>query len=133
MNMLIVDDDPLVLSALRRMMKGRGYDVSTARDPGELPHKHDFDLVVTDWEMPRGGGDAVVKWSLARAPGTPVIIHSGADEIPEMHRTRYVQKGSLERLIEEIERFEELAGALPSKANPAKASSLESGSDDSPG
>ena len=56
---LVVDDDPAIVSLLRRMLTREGYDVLTATDGLEaLAHvaAHQPDLVLLDVAMPKLGG-----------------------------------------------------------------------------
>ena len=56
---LLIDDDPLVLRTLERLLKAQGYR-TTAADSGlkaiELVKKEDFDLVMSDIRMPEMDG-----------------------------------------------------------------------------
>ncbi|MDA1053372.1 MAG: response regulator [Planctomycetota bacterium] len=59
MNVLVVDDDRIARKAISRTLQEGGYDVTTAEDGQEaldLFQHHDFQIVVTDWEMPRISG-----------------------------------------------------------------------------
>jgi DNA-binding NtrC family response regulator len=54
--LLVVDDEEIVLAALRELLRQQGYAVSTATDPVaalELLRQHSFAVVLTDQQMPR--------------------------------------------------------------------------------
>ncbi|KGJ72253.1 Fis family transcriptional regulator [Cryobacterium roopkundense] len=79
MKLLIADDDPQILRALRITLGARGYDVVTAGDGEEALNaaiEHHFDLVILDLGMPRLDGlaviDAVRGWS-----SVPILVVSG--------------------------------------------------------
>jgi two-component system, OmpR family, KDP operon response regulator KdpE len=77
---LVVDDEPQILRALRAALKGHGYDVQTAADGEEALDAlalHPPDIVVLDLVMPGKSGFDVVRevrgWSQS-AQRTPAII-----------------------------------------------------------
>lgn len=59
MNVLVVDDDYISRTAISRTLEKGGYQVTTANDGQmalELFNQHNFQMIVTDWEMPRISG-----------------------------------------------------------------------------
>ncbi|HEY7910050.1 MAG TPA: response regulator transcription factor [Thermomicrobiales bacterium] len=77
---LVVDDEPQILRALRAALKGHGYDVQTAADGEEALDAlalHPPDIVILDLVMPGKSGFDVVRevrgWSQS-AQRTPAII-----------------------------------------------------------
>ncbi len=83
--MLIVDDDPVVLSLLRRGFEGAGMEVITAEDGRSglrqlIDHLLDLDLLITDLRMPDLDGPALVR--IVRAEGgekeLPILVLAGA-------------------------------------------------------
>ncbi|MES2128367.1 MAG: ATP-binding protein [Pseudomonadota bacterium] len=82
---LAVDDDPLVLRALRSALEGDGHSVVTA-DGGQngidvfhaaLARGQPFNVVITDLGMPYVDGRKVAAAIKALAPGTPIILLTG--------------------------------------------------------
>jgi two-component system KDP operon response regulator KdpE len=78
---LVVDDDPQILRAVRTSLQGRGYEVITAGN-GEtalnLLSEEDVDLVVLDLGLPGIDGQEVL--SRVRAwSEVPVIVLSVRD------------------------------------------------------
>ncbi|QDV71580.1 Cyclic di-GMP phosphodiesterase response regulator RpfG [Rosistilla carotiformis] len=64
MNVLVVDDDYISRTAVARTLEKGGYQVTTANDGQmalDLFHQHHFQMVVTDWEMPRISGIELCK------------------------------------------------------------------------
>lgn len=51
--------------------------VADSRQAVEAFHRHPFDLVVADLQMPFMDGAALAAWIKARAPATPVVIMTG--------------------------------------------------------
>ncbi len=82
MKILVADDDPQILAALRILLTAHGYEVVLARDgAGALDaaaHEHP-DLVMLDLGMPRLNGVQVIRairgWS-----SVPILVVSGRTE-----------------------------------------------------
>lgn len=74
---LVVDDDPTLRAGLKRILGGRGYSVETAGTAEEalvvLTHEQ-FDLVLTDLQMPGMDGMALLGEIKRRSPHTPVVM-----------------------------------------------------------
>lgn len=94
---LVVDDDPLNRMMLTLGLEEQGHAVVQAEDGQaalELLEQESFDLVITDIEMPRLDGHALldrrrdaVRWS-----ATPFIVVSGVDEMESIVRS--IQRGA---------------------------------------
>jgi len=81
---LVVDDEAPIRRSLARLLRGSGWRVVTADGPvaagellcpvsGVMP-----DVVLSDWDMPDGGGELVA----LHASGLPVVFHTGRPEAP---------------------------------------------------
>jgi sigma-B regulation protein RsbU (phosphoserine phosphatase) len=78
---LVIDDDDAVRDSLGLYLGEAGYEVFEARDGDEglvLFFEHLPDVVLCDLRMPHVDGMAVLKQLSQRAPGTPIIVISGA-------------------------------------------------------
>ena len=77
---MIIDDDAVVLQLVKRIFESFGYRVATASGSAEamvdLSVKQ-FDLVVTDLEMPGIDGFRLGTWIKAAWPATSVVIMTG--------------------------------------------------------
>ncbi|MGO8926860.1 MAG: response regulator [Limisphaerales bacterium] len=74
---LVVDDEPLVCDAVRMMLDFDGHVVETAsngKDALAMLAKSQFDLVITDFEMPVMRGDELAAAIKARAPSQRVVL-----------------------------------------------------------
>jgi DNA-binding response OmpR family regulator len=77
-NVLVVEDEPSVLKALRRKLSQAGHAVTSATlcDTARcLPGV--FDLAILDLELPDGSGIDLAEDLLARARVTHVVFYSG--------------------------------------------------------
>lgn len=84
---LVVDDDPDVVSTLKAVLEILGYDVPTALDGVEaleVASRQSTQLVITDIAMPKMDGVALCI-ALKADPLTahiPIIVHSARHELP---------------------------------------------------
>jgi CheY-like chemotaxis protein len=79
-SILLVDDNKLGLSARRSVLEELGHRIATAcngADALEQFSNQKFDLVVTDYKMPRMDGLERSEHLRKVAPGVPVILISG--------------------------------------------------------
>lgn len=99
---LIIDDNEPVIRGLGRVLRAAGYETLTANSP-ELPDGvyARCDLVVTDWDMPDGGGERVLRESTK-----PVIVRSGnfevVDALRKAGRVALDKTGPMAELLAEI-------------------------------
>lgn len=77
---LIVDDQPMVLKCLKSALMTDGHDVATVA-AGDLALKlvgfTSFDIVITDYSMPRMDGLTFLEVALRQSPGMPIIMITG--------------------------------------------------------
>jgi len=91
MRILVVDDSRVARAVIRKVLGEIGYSiVNEASDGAEALVKlrqADFDLVITDWTMPRMDGIALVR-AIVKAPDldVPILMVSG-----ETYVTRFVE------------------------------------------
>ena len=77
---LLVDDNSLGLAARRSVLEELGHRVltaGTAADALELCGKHNFDIVVTDYKMPKMNGVELIVRLRKQHPATAVVLISG--------------------------------------------------------
>lgn len=78
--LLLVDDEPRLLSSLCAMLSDRGFQMLTAScgsEALELLNKLQFDLVLLDLRLPDIGGHEIMDFINARGIDTKVIVLSG--------------------------------------------------------
>ena len=127
---LIVEDEPTEQALLRSFFEGSGHQVYVAPD-GEQAYKaflrRDFDIVVTDLQMPRVDGLELIQSPHQLFPDTPIIAISGKG--PGMLAHAKVE-GAIAALSKPLNRDELLAAvestlpsatpsALPNALHPA--------------
>ena len=82
--LLVVDDEPLILEGLTRLLATRDYDVVTANggcDALIAIGKQQFDAILLDLGMPDLNGNEVLRFVADRSADTPVIVVSGDSTI----------------------------------------------------
>ncbi len=76
---LVVDDDPTVLSTYRRMLRRAGFEVVTESDPRKVlenGHADGVDLLLLDYRMPGLDGLSLLAELRRRECTAPVILIS---------------------------------------------------------
>jgi DNA-binding NarL/FixJ family response regulator len=92
MKVLLVDDHPLILSALQGVIRGLGNDVSvnTAASARELRQKlaedADYDLLLLDLQLGDADGFEVLAEMRREHPALPVVVVSGSDRAADVLR-----------------------------------------------
>lgn len=77
---LVIDDDPAVLSTVRRILERAGHEVLDAQDGREglsLARREDPDLIITDLIMPEMEGIETIRTLREELPGVKIIAVSG--------------------------------------------------------
>lgn len=77
---LIVDDDSSYRSLLSTIFTGSAFEVSTAEDGQDalriLDTGEDYDLIITDLQMPNVDGVSLIEALQDRRPTIPIIVMS---------------------------------------------------------
>ncbi|MBB5713192.1 MHYT domain-containing protein [Sphingomonas aerophila] len=93
LDILVVDDDPLVLANTAAMLEDMGHSVRLARSGedalDQLARDSNVDLVVTDQLMPGMTGSQLARRIRLGAADTPVLIVSGFAELEATHGGRF--------------------------------------------
>ncbi len=78
--LLVVDDEPQVLSALQRVLRNEPYKVLTAANAGEALAcllRHHVDVILSDYRMPIMNGTQFLTRVMQRNPNTVRLVLSG--------------------------------------------------------
>ncbi len=90
---LVIDDEELVLDAVRRVLTSQGVEVVVARsgEAGLEKVDHHVDAVLLDWSMPGLPGEVVLARLKATRPELPVAVVTGHGRfLPELARVETV-------------------------------------------
>ena len=84
--LLLIDDEEILIDLYKKMLNGQGYEVRTETNPWEAiavfrRQPENFDLVITDQNMPDMSGERLVRELKSLRPDIPVILCSGSDEM----------------------------------------------------
>lgn len=97
---LLVDDEPMILSALRRQIRNAGYRVLAAGSPQEalsiLEREH-VEVLVSDIDMPQMSGTALVAQVRQRHPDVVRILMTGRGSLESA--TRAINDGEVHRYL----------------------------------
>ena len=70
MNLLIVDDEPLEVTIIERMIDKKKFDIEeiyiaySMKQAIEVLESHEISILLSDIQMPKGSGHELVQWSL---------------------------------------------------------------------
>jgi DNA-binding NtrC family response regulator len=92
-NVILIDDDPLVIEPLALVLNAMGCTVTQFTDPRLglqhiITHGKDADLVLSDLMMPGVSGIKILEVHKAHAPDTPFILMSAHASSEEVARAR---------------------------------------------
>jgi two-component system, OmpR family, response regulator MprA len=97
MKILIVDDDPDMVSSLSRIFKSRGFEVESANDgKGAVAMNLDWqpDAVIMDVRMPRLNGiDACLEVQRARSEVMVILMTGFSDALDEANESIFAEAG----------------------------------------
>lgn len=112
---LVIDDDDLVRKTCVELLQARGHKTLAAASVGEglrLFGERHPSAVILDLRLPDGTGIDVLRELQRQAPGTPVIVVSGAGSVTDaveamrVGATDYIEKPvSRERLFKVLDRI----------------------------
>ena len=76
-SILVIDDETMILAAIKIIFEDMGYSVRTTPDPiqgTEVAIAEDFDLILTDVRMPSRNGAEVTEAVLAKKPHARILV-----------------------------------------------------------
>jgi two-component system OmpR family response regulator len=94
-SVLVVDDEPGILTALAMLLSGEGYVVRTAADGSAAlaeVRRAPVDLIISDITMPVLNGRAMIERLRQNGDATPVILMSAADRVQPISGIHFVAK-----------------------------------------
>ena len=90
LHVLVVDDEPFVADAVRMMLAFDGVDVAavgSGREAIQVFKDGEFDVVITDYAMPRMKGDELALHLKEISPSCPVVLISAYAEMLKSNET----------------------------------------------
>jgi response regulator RpfG family c-di-GMP phosphodiesterase len=97
---LFVDDEQNILSSLRRLFRGQGYQVFTAESGSaglEILEREEVDLVISDMRMPHMDGARFLEQVRSRWPDTIRLLLTGYSDIQSILDA--INRGEIYRYI----------------------------------
>lgn len=101
MRVLFVDDEPLILNALRRMLRNEGFELFFTSDPlnaTRIVGEERIDVVVSDHMMPEMNGVELLSLVRSLHHHTVRVMMTGQANLDATIRA--VNEGSIHRFIE---------------------------------
>lgn len=99
-NVLLVDDEELILSSLRRLLRTQGYTIHCATSGEEalnIMAQHPIDLVMSDARMPHMDGSTLLARIHALYPGTMRLLLTGYADLDMI--VKAINEGGIHRYI----------------------------------
>ncbi|MBW1926675.1 MAG: response regulator [Deltaproteobacteria bacterium] len=84
---LIADDEKVVRILLSEVLKPYGYKIDIAEDGVkaiEYINKNTYDLVITDYKMPKMDGLELTRHIRSKYPSTPILIVTGNGPVHQL-------------------------------------------------
>jgi DNA-binding response OmpR family regulator len=92
--LLVADDDAAIRRLTAQVLVGRGYQVDMAEDGAvalDALKRNYYDLLITDYDMPKLSGIELLENLLLAHIGIPVILVSGTMPADELNRHPWLQ------------------------------------------
>ena len=124
-DILIVDDEPIVAHYLEEVVSKAGYSVMVMTSSAEAlavfrKNPGQFHMVITDQNMPVYSGDMLIREFLALRPDLPIVVCTGfSDRLTrtaalELGAVDYMQKPvDVPRLLNVVQHARRLASNVP--------------------
>jgi CheY-like chemotaxis protein len=122
-HILLVDDNRLGLVARKTVLEEQGYRVTTAPDGQvalELFSRGAFDLLITDFKMPRMNGAELIKRVRVLRPEAPIILISGYAEALGLTESSTGADAVIAKSANEVSHLVRCAHRLLRRAAPRK-------------
>ncbi len=92
---LLVDDEPTILELLREILHTEGYTLVTAEDGAaalESVLQNDYDLIITDFRMPKLSGKGFYEQAKAAKPGIEERFIFISGEMDPTIKTKFIEE-----------------------------------------
>ena len=89
MRILVIEDDSALCKSIEDMLNGHSYQTDIAenlKDGEYFISIRNYDLVLSDWDLPDGCGVDIISQVKEKSPRTPVVIMSSKSSVEnELH------------------------------------------------
>jgi DNA-binding NtrC family response regulator len=88
-SILVIDDEIMILDAIKIIFEDMGYSVQTTSDPiqgTEEAITKDYDLILTDIRMPVKNGAEIAEAVLAKKPSARILVITAYPNDPLVQR-----------------------------------------------
>ena len=112
---LIIDDEPFILSMLKKMMERAGYEVELAENGStglKLFQLNRPDLVITDIIMPEKEGLGTIREMKAIKPDLKIIAISGGGRVSADDYLNTARMFGADRIFQKPFKQSEIVGAV---------------------
>jgi CheY-like chemotaxis protein len=99
-SILLVDDEPLILSALSRTLRREGYAIYTCSNPCDVPallKEHPIGLIISDQRMPQMSGTELLAQIKSDYPWTVRMVLSGYTDLDSV--TQAINLGAIYKFL----------------------------------
>ena len=100
----VIDDDPLVLKAIERMLRSNGFAVEAFVSPASFLERPPYDglaCLLLDLNMPGLNGLDVQETMIHRGVTHPIIFFSGQGDVPSTARA--MREGAVDFLVKPLD------------------------------
>jgi len=122
---LVVDDDEQIRALMAYVLRRAGYNAFEAAGPIDAQNLVDsggnFDLLLTDFQMPEMNGVELATWFHAVRPGIPVLIVTGTRFKMEEYLEREALYPCLAKPFKTVELVAKVAEVLTTRVIAAPA------------
>jgi DNA-binding NtrC family response regulator len=118
-NVLVVDDDPIILESCARVLEAEGFAVTlraSAAEGLEALEGKDYDLLIADVKMPEVDGLQLLALARKRHPRVPVLLISG---YPTSETVAATMEGGAEGFLPKPFTPDELVSSVRRAARPS--------------
>lgn len=123
-HILLVDDNTLGLAARKSVLEEQGYRITTASgglEALDLMTGHEFQLLVTDYKMPKMNGVEFIAEARKRRPDIPVILLSGFADTLGLSETNSGADAVIQKSASEVQYLVRTVGRLLRSRVPKKS------------
>jgi CheY-like chemotaxis protein len=125
---LLIDDNNFGVVARKALLEEHGYSITTARDGQqglEAFSRGTFDLVITDYKMPRMDGLELIQEIRQRTTAIPIILISGYADALGMTEESTGADAVIAKSATEVPQLLRAVGRLCRRAAPKKAAASQ--------